>query len=485
MMAYTPCYRREAGSAGRDTRGMLRAHEFDKVEILAVARAEQAPDAAHRDGRPRRGARSPRSGCRTGSSRSAPATWARATTAASTSRSTRRAATRGWRSARSAGSATTRRAAPTSATGSPGRRAPQIAHTLNGSALAVPRVWAAIVENYRQPDGSVAIPEVLHPYMRGAERHPRAMTDRRWRSRRVASTSPPASTSPTSTADPMRAVAALVRPGRRGRLRRAERVRAGTVDRDGFPQIALPAGPWRRRARVRRSSPTTSRRRAAELDGRSHGQRCCSPGCSCTARCASAAPSSACPRRRATPTSRPAPRASQIGAWASPQSQVLPRSGVARASGSREFEATFADVADVPRPAYWGGWLPPPVVVRVLAGPPEPPPRPRPLPPSRRRVDHRAPRAVAHEPRRGSARPSIRGSVCGTRAGIPVAQNGLAPRTRGGSSICTPWWRGRLTGLSGCRPRSSVGMRRGRSRSRTRAAAAAGGRPTWSASRRF
>ncbi|MBI4934179.1 MAG: serine--tRNA ligase, partial [Actinobacteria bacterium] len=44
MMAYTPCYRREAGSAGRDTRGMLRAHEFDKVEILAVAAPEEAPD---------------------------------------------------------------------------------------------------------------------------------------------------------------------------------------------------------------------------------------------------------------------------------------------------------------------------------------------------------------------------------------------------------------------------------------------------------
>ncbi len=49
MMAYTPCYRREAGSAGRDTRGMLRAHEFDKVEILAVATPEQAPAAAGRD----------------------------------------------------------------------------------------------------------------------------------------------------------------------------------------------------------------------------------------------------------------------------------------------------------------------------------------------------------------------------------------------------------------------------------------------------
>ena len=43
MMAYTPCYRREAGAAGRDTRGLLRVHEFDKVEILAYATPEQAP----------------------------------------------------------------------------------------------------------------------------------------------------------------------------------------------------------------------------------------------------------------------------------------------------------------------------------------------------------------------------------------------------------------------------------------------------------
>ena len=43
-------------------------------------------------------------------------------------------------------------------------------HTLNGSALAVPRVWAAIVETYRQPDGGIAVPEVLLPYFRGATR---------------------------------------------------------------------------------------------------------------------------------------------------------------------------------------------------------------------------------------------------------------------------------------------------------------------------
>ncbi|MDP1806283.1 MAG: serine--tRNA ligase, partial [Acidimicrobiales bacterium] len=43
-----------------------------------------------------------------------------------------------------------------------------VAHTLNGSGLAVPRVWAAVVETYRQPDGSVAVPECLWPYFRGA-----------------------------------------------------------------------------------------------------------------------------------------------------------------------------------------------------------------------------------------------------------------------------------------------------------------------------
>jgi seryl-tRNA synthetase len=43
-----------------------------------------------------------------------------------------------------------------------------VVHTLNGSALAVPRVWAAVVETHRQPDGSVAVPEALWPYFRGA-----------------------------------------------------------------------------------------------------------------------------------------------------------------------------------------------------------------------------------------------------------------------------------------------------------------------------
>jgi len=47
------------------------------------------------------------------------------------------------------------------------RKGTEMVHTLNGSALAVPRVWAALIETYRQPDGSVALPEPLHPYLRG------------------------------------------------------------------------------------------------------------------------------------------------------------------------------------------------------------------------------------------------------------------------------------------------------------------------------
>ena len=51
-----------------------------------------------------------------------------------------------------------------------GQKGTQVVHTLNGSALAVPRVWAALVETYRQPDGSIELPEVLRPYLRGDTR---------------------------------------------------------------------------------------------------------------------------------------------------------------------------------------------------------------------------------------------------------------------------------------------------------------------------
>jgi seryl-tRNA synthetase len=172
MMAYSPCYRREAGSAGRDTRGMLRSHEFDKVEILAVATPEQSPDLLKEFvgraenlikglGLPYRiieictgdmGQSHHRSfdievyapGCDQ---------WLEVSSVSwFGDYQARRADIRFKRA---------------------GQKGTEIAHTLNGSALAVPRVWAAILENYRQADGTVVIPEVLRPYMRGATVIPR------------------------------------------------------------------------------------------------------------------------------------------------------------------------------------------------------------------------------------------------------------------------------------------------------------------------
>ena len=166
-MAFSPCFRRESGSAGRDTRGMLRSHEFDKVEILAVTTPEQAPamldEFVERAvntiadlGLPYRvleictgdlGQSHHRSfdievyapGCDQ---------WLEVSSVS-------------WFSDYQArrGDIRFRRE---------GKKGTEFAHTLNGSALAVPRVWSAIVENFRNSDGSVAIPKVLHPYMRGA-----------------------------------------------------------------------------------------------------------------------------------------------------------------------------------------------------------------------------------------------------------------------------------------------------------------------------
>jgi seryl-tRNA synthetase len=168
MMAYTPSFRREAGSAGRDTRGMLRTHEFDKVEILALATADQAPALLDEMvGRAERtiaelelpyriieictgdmGQSHHRSfdievyapGCDQ---------WLEVSSIS-------------WFSDYQARRANVRYRVD-------GEKGTRLVHTLNGSALAVPRVWAAIVENRRRADGSVVVPPVLRPYMRGID----------------------------------------------------------------------------------------------------------------------------------------------------------------------------------------------------------------------------------------------------------------------------------------------------------------------------
>jgi seryl-tRNA synthetase len=158
---------REAGAAGRDTRGLLRVHEFDKVEILAICARVDAP-ALHQELLTRASGSIAALGlpyrivdiCTADLGQSqarqfdievyAPGCdmWLEVSSVSWFSDYQARRASIRYRP-RSGG--------PT-----------QICDTLNGSALAVPRVWAAIVETYRQPDGSVEIPPCLHPYFRGS-----------------------------------------------------------------------------------------------------------------------------------------------------------------------------------------------------------------------------------------------------------------------------------------------------------------------------
>jgi len=167
LMACTPCFRREAGAAGRDTRGLLRVHEFDKVEILAYATAEQAA-AMHAELLARAEATLAALGLAyrvvdlcTGDLGSSSARTFDLEVYAPGCGLWLEASSVSWFSDYQARRAGIRYRAE-------GGNA--VAHTLNGSALAVPRVWAALVETYRTPDGGVAVPDVLRPYFRGADR---------------------------------------------------------------------------------------------------------------------------------------------------------------------------------------------------------------------------------------------------------------------------------------------------------------------------
>ena len=166
LMAHTSCFRREAGSAGRDTRGLLRVHEFDKVELLSYATRKQAPE-VHADILARAEAAITDLGlsyrvldlCAGDLGGSSARTFDLEVYAPGADQWLEVSSV-SWFSDYQARRANVRYR-PTDEKGT------RIIDTLNGSGLAVPRVWAGVVETHRQPDGTIAIPEVLQPYMRG------------------------------------------------------------------------------------------------------------------------------------------------------------------------------------------------------------------------------------------------------------------------------------------------------------------------------
>ncbi len=166
LTAGTSCYRREAGAAGRDTRGLLRVHEFEKVELFAYATPEQAP-ALLESMVARAESLLQALGlqyrvldlCTGDIGNSAARTFDLEVYSPGVDQ---------WLEVSSVSWCTDYQARRANIRYRPtGGGTPAFVHTLNGSALAWARIWAALVETGRQGDGSVVLPEVLAPYLRG------------------------------------------------------------------------------------------------------------------------------------------------------------------------------------------------------------------------------------------------------------------------------------------------------------------------------
>jgi seryl-tRNA synthetase len=167
--AYTPCFRSEAGSYGKDTRGVIRQHQFEKVELVKYALPENsydelesltrdAEDILQRLGIHYRVVALSTADLGFGSAKTHDIeVWL---PSQNTFREISSCSNYETFQARRA-QIRFRRA---------GGAKPEFVHTLNGSGLAVGRTWIAVLENYQQADGSIAIPEALRPYMGGMEK---------------------------------------------------------------------------------------------------------------------------------------------------------------------------------------------------------------------------------------------------------------------------------------------------------------------------
>lgn len=166
--AHTPCFRSEAGSYGRDTRGMIRQHQFDKVEMVQVVQPEHSAAAleqmvGHAEailqglGLPYRVMALCTGDMGFGSAKTYDLeVWLPAQNT--------------YREISSLSNMEAFQARRMQARFRNAAGKPELLHTLNGSGLAIGRTLVAVLENYQQADGSVVIPEVLRPYMGGLER---------------------------------------------------------------------------------------------------------------------------------------------------------------------------------------------------------------------------------------------------------------------------------------------------------------------------
>jgi seryl-tRNA synthetase len=164
MTSYTPCFRREAGAHGKDTRGLIRVHEFDKVELVRYATPEDSPPqlelltsqaeaVLQRLGLPYRVVLLAAGDLGFASAKTydlevwAPGVgkWLEVSSCSTFTDFQARRANIRYRPA-------------------PGER-PRFVHTLNGSGLAFPRTIIAILEHYQRADGTVAVPDALRPYL--------------------------------------------------------------------------------------------------------------------------------------------------------------------------------------------------------------------------------------------------------------------------------------------------------------------------------
>ena len=167
-VAHTPCFRSEAGSHGKDTRGMIRQHQFDKVELVHVVRPGESFDAlgaltGHAEAILQRLGLAYRvvTLCTGDMGFSATKTYDIEVWLPGQNRY------REISSCSNMGDFQARRMQARWRNPETGK--PELVHTLNGSGLAVGRTLVAVMENYQQADGSVRVPEVLRPYMSGVD----------------------------------------------------------------------------------------------------------------------------------------------------------------------------------------------------------------------------------------------------------------------------------------------------------------------------